>query len=130
MAINVNEIRGFSNSGIVRKSKGAIGVVKKDSCNKVTISKNLLKQLGNPTEVQFGFINDNLIIGTSNSFENADTYTLKKYKNTSSMENIVYSSQLVEEITNFFELDFSTKTSITFGKYEIQTEDNIAVISK
>ena len=80
---------------------------------RIKLSSSLVEALGNPETVQMNALENNLKIG-------------KSLKNCSvdfklSRQDTIYSSGLVEEITDFFKLDFSDRTSMSFDEVKIKT---------
>lgn len=96
---------------------GALSVVNTEQHGKrVKISKHLLQQIGNPASVQFSF-NKNKIAVAANLRGCTVFYDVKK-------GGCIYSSALVQEITQKFELDFSNITCISTGQAKYQTLDD------
>lgn len=91
--------------------------------NRVQISKKNLEELGNPTEVQFRYLDKSIIMAPKLSDE--DNYF--RISN-----NCIYSKELVLDITEKFSLDFSEVTSISFRKVNFDEIDRIkvAIVSK
>ncbi|MGG1519021.1 hypothetical protein ABE504_26660 [Paenibacillus oryzisoli] len=79
---------------------------------RVTISANLISALGSPTTVQIA-VNDKGIAIGSQLPDNDSSFMLRK----TGSKAVIYSKELVNELTSLFDLDFIGKTSISF--YEV-----------
>lgn len=101
-----NISRSYSSS-----SYGVLSVINAKTGMRITISKEAYEHIGQPQTVQFLLTDEELIIGKTLS-NNSDEFNVKNYKN----KGIIYSSSLVKEITDSFNLDYSDRTSITFDK--------------
>lgn len=104
---------------------GVMSIVKAKTGNRQTLSKELLQELNNPERVQIAFTEGSVIIGERLPNNNS-SFNVK----ISGAKGIIYSSQLVKEITDWFELDFSNRTSITFNEVEyiLNEEYPVAII--
>lgn len=111
-----NIIRSTSN-------KGGFSVVKAQSGNRATIAKQGYEHLGKPSTLQFAFTDTSVIIG-ANLPNNDNDFNVKD----SNGKAIVYSTPLVKEIAKAFELDFSNRTSMTFGDIQYTTSEESPVI--
>ncbi|EKQ55895.1 MULTISPECIES: hypothetical protein [unclassified Clostridium] len=111
-----NIIRATSN-------KGGFSVVKAQSGNRATIAKQGYEHLGKPNTLQFAFSDTSVIIG-ANLPNNDNDFNVKD----SNGKAIVYSTPLVTEIAEAFELDFSNRTSMTFGDIQYTTSEDSPVI--
>ncbi|WP_242396684.1 amidophosphoribosyltransferase [Clostridium butyricum] len=105
---------------------GVLSIIKAKTGNRITLSKALLDELNSPEKIQIAFTKDNVIIGEK--LPNNDSSFNVKLSGT---KGIVYSSGLVREISELFQLDFSDKTSITFNEVEyVSNEDYPVAIIK
>ncbi|MDR3596449.1 amidophosphoribosyltransferase [Clostridium sp.] len=111
-----NIIRATSN-------KGGFSVVKAQSGNRATIAKQGYEHLGKPRALQFAFTDTSVIIG-ANLPNNNNDFNVKD----SNGKAIVYSTPLVREIAEAFELDFDNRTSMTFGDIQYTNSENSPVI--
>jgi hypothetical protein len=105
---------------------GSISIVSNKNSHRVTFSKDLMNQLGNPTGIQVAFKDNDLVI-SNNLASNQPKFSLKGKDS-----NIVYGVTIVNSIIEHWGLDFDNRTSITLGTHEvIHLEDTaVAVIRK
>jgi len=106
---------------------GVLSVVNSEKNGKrVSISSEVMNRLKNPETLQVGFLEGNLVIGRSLG-DSYTSYTLKKQ----GAKQIIYSKELVEQMTDLCELDFSERTSITFPKasYQKMNDEVVALVS-
>lgn len=107
-------------------NNGGFSVVKAQTGNRVTIAKQGYEHLGKPNTLQFAFTDTSVIIG-ANLPNNDNDFNVKD----SNGKAIVYSTPLVTEIAKAFELDFSNRTSMTFGDIQYtNSEDSPVIIVK
>lgn len=113
-----------SRSRIVGEA-GVISIVKAKTGNRNILSNELREKLNNPEKVQVAFAEDSIIIAEKLP-NNDSSFNIKR----SGVKGIIYSTQLVNEITELFELDFSCRTSITFNEVEyfISEEYPVAIV--
>lgn len=114
-----------SESKSVSRESGAAGVVSvvnTKSGKRITLSKKLIVKLNNPKSIQIAFTEDSIIIAE----ELPDNKSLFNIK-INNGKGIIYSAQLVMEITELFNLEFNNKTSITFGEVEYALNDDYVV---
>lgn len=104
---------------------GVMSIVKARTGNRQTLSKQLLEELNNPQSVQEAFTEDCIIIGERLP-KNSSLFNIKRSGN----KGIIYSTQLVKEIAELFDLDFSDRTSITFNEveYVLNEEYPVAIV--
>ncbi|ANS76118.1 hypothetical protein AWM70_17280 [Paenibacillus yonginensis] len=95
---------------------GVLSIVNSDNGKRVVISSGVAGKLQLAETVQIGFAPNFIIIAVQLG-EGYTSYALKKY----GAKKVVYSSELVQEVTNFHQLDFSGRTSITFSKVTYKT---------
>jgi len=112
-----------------RGSKSAKGVCTVISSQKngkrVTLSKEIMELLNNPASIEIGFTKDGIVVATELP-ENGEEFSLGKIGN----KGVIYSSQLVEEITELFHLDFQDRVSITFTEAEEVNDESDNLIIK
>lgn len=114
------------NSTRATSNKGGFSVIKSKAGNRVTIAKQGYEHLGKPKTLQFAFSNTSVIIG-ANLPNNDNGFNVKD----SNGKAIVYSTPLVTEIAEAFELDFDNRTSMTFGDIQYtNSEDSPVIIVK
>lgn len=94
---------------------------------RLALSAELLSNLNNPQTVQISFSDNELVIGKAIPNCGDNSCLIKPYKN----KGMVYSSELVDEISENFSLNFFEKTSLTFHKvrYLSKGEQPIAIIT-
>jgi len=90
------------------------------------LSREVHEKLGEPESVQVGY-KDNQIIISERIADNYTSYGLKRQ----GAKQIIYNKELVEQMTDLFELDFSARTCITFSEvsYENLNDAIIAIIT-
>ncbi|WP_195617296.1 MULTISPECIES: hypothetical protein [Clostridium] len=112
--------------GVRKKSAGGgISVVNAKTGKRVAVSKSILDYVGVVDKIQFAFSDNEIAVGKD--LPNNDNYfTIKISKS----KGNVYSTGLVSEITELYDLDFKDKTSITFDDIQYQNIQgvNIAII--
>jgi hypothetical protein len=111
-----NSTRAISN-------KGGFSVIKAQTGNRITIAKQGYEHIGKPNTLQFAFTDTSVIIG-ANLPNNNNDFNVKE----SNGKAIVYSTPLVTEIAKAFELDFTNRTSMTFGDIEYTNSEGSPVI--
>jgi hypothetical protein len=92
---------------------GVMSIVNSKNGKRVTLSKNLVEHLGNPKSVQIGLSNHQIAVAEYFS----DEYTSYSWC-TGGAKSIIYSSELVKQLTDQYGLDFRNRTSITFAEVE------------
>lgn len=112
--------------GTTKKSvSGGISVVNAKTGKRVSVSESIVDYLGVKDKIQFAFSDNKIAVGKD--LPNNDNYfTIKISKS----KGNVYSTGLVLEITELYDLDFRDKTSITFDDIQYQNiqGDNIVII--
>lgn len=91
---------------------GALGIVnsEKNGC-RVSISKKVLQELGNPEKVLCSIRKIDKSVVISAGVGDANEHTLK-----GNNKNIVYNKTLVSLITTLWNLNYKSRTSLTLGK--------------
>lgn len=89
---------------------------------RVVISGKVLREMGSPKTVQFGFSKRSLVFGSTLN-QDSDGFTIR-YSGT---KGLIYSGPLVQEITEKFGLDFTGRSMVTFPKAKIKNVDNQVV---
>ncbi len=108
-------------------TKGVLTIINSQKNGKrITLSKEIFDELSEPTSVVVGFYEDKLLI-TSTDLKEAIGGTvcvLGKNRN-------IYCTDLVEKITDLFNLDFSERVSITLSTLEWEELDGqpVALLS-
>lgn len=102
---------------------GAISIVNADTGKRITIAKECYSAIGNPSKIQFALNENSFIIGEKVLEDNND-FNVK----VSNGKAIIYSSALVKEITENFNLDFSNKTSLTFSDVQYSNTDGVEIM--
>lgn len=105
---------------------GDFSIVNNRNGRRIVLSKKVLEILGKPETVQFCYTEREIVFG---SLINEQTHSFKI--NYSGSKGIIYSRELVDEITENFSLDFSKRTMYTFSKAKLKTIDDklLAMIS-
>ena len=107
-----------------RAINGVISLVNTKSGKRLIIAKSLIGNINNPIKVVIGLSKNKLAIGEKLP-ANENYFTVKDYKG----KGVIYSADLVKEISEKFKLDFSNRTTITFEEVEyIEYEDTTVAI--
>lgn len=89
--------------------KSSLTIVNHKNGTRVAIDQEVIKKIGSPECVQIALNHDGIAIGVE--FTGDDNYFhLRKAAN----KAIIYSSPLVNELTEAFELDFTNVSSVSF----------------
>lgn len=102
---------------------GAMSVVNSNCGKRITISKEVMDKLNNPSEIAISFSDERIAVGEYLP-NNNNQLTLKMV----GKKGVIYSAGLVTEITEKYQLDFSNRTSITFSEVDY-IEDNGSTIA-
>ena len=94
-------------------SEGVTIISSKKNGKRLELSKKLMKNLGDPSKLQFAYGDDEIAISESID-EDTELFIIKK----TASKATIYSSELVREITEEFKLDFEDRVSITLPKAE------------
>jgi hypothetical protein len=109
-----------------KSANGVCTVVNSEKNGKrVTLSKEIMELLNNPVSIEIGFTEDGIAVAKKLP-ENGVEFSLRKNGN----KGVIYSSQLVEEITELFDLDFQDRVSITFTEAEEVNDDSDNLLIK
>jgi hypothetical protein len=101
-----------------------MSVVNSNCGKRVTLSKELMDKLRNPTMVAVSFSKESIAIGEMLP-NNNNRLTIKP----SGKKGVIYSAGIVSEITDKYRLDFNNRTSITFSEVDfIEVEGSIIAI--
>ncbi len=106
---------------------GVLSIINAKTGTRLVFAATILEELGNPEELQISFDeNKKTIIVGEHLLGNENRYGIKK----SGIKGTIYCKNLVEEITEAMNLDFSGITSITLKEVEYikNDEDSIAII--
>lgn len=97
---------------------------KQNGNKRIVLSSKVLDEIGNPIEVEVGIMPNGIAISSSLPIE-TNVFQVRKQ----GAKKVIYSGALVAELTNEFNLDYSTRTSITFNqvRYE-KVEGNIVAV--
>lgn len=97
-----------------RTGNGVMTVINSNSNGKRFIfSNSVIRYLDNPDSIEIGFTEDS-VVASYKLPENGQRFNLRKSGN----KGVLYSYQLVKEITELFDLDFSNRVSMTFNDAE------------
>lgn len=104
---------------------GIISIINSDHSGKrLSLAAELMSELDNPETVQVSFTDTELTIGESIP-GCINNFTVKK----NGKKGLVYAANLVVEICDNFDLDFSDKTSMTFQEVRYVTiDDNLIAL--
>ena len=110
------------NKGIAEA--GIMSIINSKTGKRIIVSREIMEKLNKPERIVMSFSEDKIAIGEQ--LPNNDNYIkIKALKS----KGIIYSAEIVKEITDIYELDFSNKTSITFLDVEyVKYEENVVAI--
>ena len=113
-----NPVKRFGDAGI-------LSVVNSKNGTRLSLSKELYEKIEFPDSVQFGFIENELIVGKTIG----DDYTNYDLKSQGAKQ-IIYCKELISQVTESYSLDFSDRSSITVHEatYEMLNDNVIARI--
>lgn len=105
---------------------GVMSVVNADTGIRITFPDAVLEKIRVTEKLQISYNTDERIIAIGENLGNENDYAIKK----SGKKGIIYSANLVRELTEAFKLDFSNRSSITFhdAEYLNDEESSIAVV--
>lgn len=92
---------------------GVMSVINSNCGKRVTLSKDLMDKLNNPTMVSISFSEEGIAIGETLPNNNS-----RLNVKLSGKKGVIYSAGIVSEITDKFSLDFNNRTSITFSEVD------------
>lgn len=119
-----NAVKSRENSKHKRVTNGAISLINTKSGKRLIIAKSLISNLNNPSKVVIGLSKNKLAIGEKLP-ANENYFTVKDYKG----KGVIYSADLVKEISEEFKLNFLNRTTITFTEVKyIEYEDTTVAI--
>ncbi|MGL6105025.1 hypothetical protein [Romboutsia sp.] len=112
--LKVIKPKSMSKTRDTKSSKGICTVINsKQNGKRLILAKETMDYLKNPSKIEVGFTEDGIVIAEKLP-ENGVEFSIKKSGN----KMVIYSSELVKEITQLFNLDFSDRVSITFTESE------------
>lgn len=126
----VNSYSGYNFKPVASKQASkiagipsAISIVNTANHGKrITLSGGLVERIGSPEAVQIAVNEEGIVVGAE--LPNNETYfTLKQI----GRKGVVYSSELVEELTSLFNLDFNDRSSVSFYDVTYLTLDDAEV---
>jgi hypothetical protein len=103
---------------------GALSIVNAKTSTRIILSNIVLENLNNPKEVQVSYdIDKKRIIIGKQLLNNENSYSIRR----SGSKGVIYSKGLVDEITEVMQLDFSSRSSITFQEAEYLKNEQYSV---
>lgn len=103
----LNNIHYFQSYNKNRANQGVVSITYTEKFgNRLKLAKKLLQTLGHPAAVNIGYIDEYLVIRQKVQ-DLPSSFELKK-------GGMIYSTDLLQKIVEFFELDFSNRTCMTF----------------
>lgn len=94
-----------------RSEEGVLSVVNSKNGMQLRFAKEFHNSLGSPENFQIGYSDTELAVGKDLG-QHFTSYPLKD----NGLKKIIYSSELVKQITEIYDLDFSDRTCITFSE--------------
>lgn len=115
----------FSAKNVVRAvaRKGGFSIVKAKTGNRTALAREGHEYLGKPKTLQYAFTDTSVLMGEKLP-NNCTHFNVKETNG----KAIVYSTALVKEIAERFELNFEDRTSMTFGDVQYTQNGNEPVI--
>ncbi|EJL46611.1 hypothetical protein T458_06045 [Brevibacillus panacihumi W25] len=104
---------------------GVMSIVHSKNGMRVALSQELMERLHHPKTVQIGYGEDRIAVSAYLG-DQFTSYSMRE----SGTKSIIYRSELVKQITDRYDLDFSNRTSITFSDvtYKGQGKNTVAFI--
>lgn len=124
-----NELEEFQASEAKQSSwrttdSGILSIVKSETVNRLMFAKEMMDKLSNPKRVVISFADEKIAIGEQ--LPNNENYLKVNYSKT---KGVIYSAGVVKEIVDKYDLDFSTRTSITFSEVKyVRYENHVVAI--
>lgn len=121
---NFEEIRNAFDVFAAKMGGGkySVSVVNNDNGKRITISAALAKELGIKNEASFMIDKKTGELLISRDFPYRGSMKVKA-SGKDDQKKIVYSSQLVHSVTGSFNLDFSARTSMSFGLVGFEVDE-------
>lgn len=101
---------------------GGVSIIKSKSSMRVSINKSILDNLKINNKAQVAFSDDSMAIAKELP-GNSNDFNVKVSNN----KGNIYSSGLVSEIIDLYDLDFTNKVSITFNQIQYENIQGIDV---
>lgn len=102
------------------RGKGGVTLVYHENGKRIEFSKIVFEKLGNPTALDFSYCDEYLVITSSSDGNLVKEMGAKK---------VIYNAELVKDILNHFNIDFSEQSCFTFSEFDFveEMENSIAV---
>lgn len=109
---------------VSQRGRGILSIVNTTKNGKrIHLSKTLTNILHLKEDCYIGITSIGIVV-SKNEIKNSLHYQLR----TMGGKNVIYSSKLVDYVTEKFKLDFKNASCITFKKYEITKINNVEVV--
>ncbi|KAA9005909.1 hypothetical protein F4V43_07510 [Paenibacillus spiritus] len=97
----------------------------KKNGKRIVLAPEIVETIGSPSEVEI-FLNDSGLVITEALFSGDNTFQLR----TSANRYVIYAAELVQEVTEIFNLDFYNTTSLSFRtvQYINREDDTVAFV--
>lgn len=102
--------RGFT-------SPGVMSIIYADTGKRITISPPVYKKIGRPKKIQIAMIEEGIFIGEKLP-KGTPPLRLNPERNKKNMKATLYNIDLLEVLIEAYDLDFESKSSITFHEVE------------
>lgn len=128
LTLDTNSERDFSQytvskatnrKGAQKRTFGAISLVYAKTGNRLTLSKEIITELGHPESVQLIYNEQEIIIGT-NLIPESSSHKVS-YQNE---RGIIYSKHLVKELIDYYKIDFINRTSCSLGVVNFENNNH------
>ena len=105
------------------ESDGCLTVINTTNSKRIKLSKNLLSDIGNPSEIEIKFTDECMLIFESHT--DGKAFTIKSGQ-------LIYNTPLTQKVMKMSGKEFPANKSVKIGTYKLQTFDEdkiVAVIS-
>ena len=112
---------------VIKINQGVATIINTEKSGKrIVFSNNVMEELGNPPKILIS-CSDNAIAVGERLPDNLNFLSIKYSKT----KGTIYSTGIVNELTEMYQLDFRNKTSITFSEVKYTTYENhkVAIIT-
>ena len=112
---------------VIKINQGVATIINTEKSGKrIVFSNNVMEELGNPPKILIS-CSDNAIAVGERLPDNQNFLSIKYSKT----KGTIYSTGIVNELTEMYQLDFRNKTSITFSEVKYTTYENhkVAIIT-
>lgn len=113
--ITPKQSKGFT------EKDGAVTVVNDRNSKRTKLKNKVIEGLGYPDYIKF-YVTDNEFVVQASTVDEEGSYKLRLE---GKRKCLIYNSEVIELLTEMFELDFTQGTSQTFGEVKFETIDDV-----